>query len=97
MAEFASLLTANLGRPVLDRTNLTGLYQFQVELPFAASVSIRLASLGITKTADGQPLDEPTGVSAFDAVEQLGLRLQPQRIPLERIVVDSTNKTPTEN
>jgi uncharacterized protein (TIGR03435 family) len=97
MAEFASLLTANVARPVFDRTKLTGLYQFQIELPLDAAYVSVVAPLGITRTADGQPLNDPTGVSAVKAVEQLGLRLEPRRIPLDTIVVDSLNKAPTEN
>jgi uncharacterized protein (TIGR03435 family) len=96
MAEFASLLTANVGRPVVDRTKLTGLYQFQIELPPDAFASRVVAGLG-TRTADGQPLNDPIGVSALKAVEQLGLKLEPRRIPMDTIVVDGINKAPTEN
>jgi uncharacterized protein (TIGR03435 family) len=97
MAEFASLLTANVARPVIDGTKLTGLYQFKIELPLDAAYVGVVAPLGITRTADGQPLNAPTGVSAVKAVEQLGLRLEPRRIPMDTIVVDSLNKAPTEN
>lgn len=97
MAEFASLLTANVARPVFDRTKLTGLYQFKIELALDAAYVGVVAPLGITRTADGQPLNDPTGVSAVKAVEQLGLRLEPRRIPMDTIVVDSLNKAPTEN
>ena len=94
MAEFASLLTGNVGRPVFDRTGLTGLYQFQIELPLDASTTNIVASLG---TARGGLLSDPSGVSALKAVEQLGLKLEPRRIPIDIIVVDSLNKVPTEN
>jgi len=97
MAEFASLLTANVARPVFDRTKLTGLYQFKIELPLDAAYVGVVAPLGITRTADGQPLSDPTGASAVKAVEQLGLRLEPRRIPLDTIVVDGLNKAPIEN
>jgi len=97
MTEFASLLTANVARPVFDKTKLTGLYQFQIELPRDAAYVGVVAPLGIARTADGQPLNDPTGVSAVKAVEQLGLRLEPRRISMDTIVVDSINKTPTEN
>ena len=96
MKEFASLLSSNVARPVFDRTKLAGLYQFQIELPFDASVSRIVASLP-TSPAGGSPLNDPTGVSALKSVEQLGLRLESRRIPLDTIVVDSLNKAPTEN
>jgi uncharacterized protein (TIGR03435 family) len=97
MEEFASLLTTNVARPVFDRTKLTGLYQFKIELPVDAAYVGVVAPLGITGTAGGQPLNDPTGVSALKSVEQLGLRLESRRIPLDTIVVDSLNKAPTEN
>jgi uncharacterized protein (TIGR03435 family) len=96
MPELASLLTMNVGQLVLDRTKLTGLYQFQIELPFDASVSRIVASLP-TNPAGGSPLNDPTGVSALKSVEQLGLRLESRRIPLDTIVVESLDKAPTEN
>jgi uncharacterized protein (TIGR03435 family) len=97
MEEFASLLTTNVARPVFDSTKLTGLYQFKIELPLDAAYVGVMAPLGIARTAGGQPLDDPTGVSAVKAVEQLGLSLEPRRIPMDTIVVDSLSKAPTEN
>jgi len=40
---------------------------------------------------------EPTGVSTFRAVENLGLKLQELRSPVNVLVVDNVNRTPTEN
>lgn len=97
MAEFASILTQNTGRPVLDRTGLTGLYRFSIELPPDAFVVPGLAAAGITTTVQGTPLNEPTGESAVKAVEQLGLKLEPRRIPVDTIVVDHIERVPTDN
>jgi len=94
MAEFALVLTDNVGRPVLDKTDLTGLYQFQIELPMDASAASIAAGLG---TVRGGLLSEPSGASALKAVERLGLKLEPRRISMDIVVVDSINKVPTEN
>jgi uncharacterized protein (TIGR03435 family) len=40
---------------------------------------------------------DPSGTSMFQAVQQLGLRLEPRKAPVETIVVDRLEKTPTEN
>jgi uncharacterized protein (TIGR03435 family) len=41
--------------------------------------------------------NDPSGVSAFKAVEKLGLKLEPRRILLDTIVVDTIERAPTEN
>jgi uncharacterized protein (TIGR03435 family) len=72
---------------VLDQTNLTGEYE------------IRLAqsATGDSAIVAGQspaPLGDPW---FFGAIEKLGLKLERQKAPVETIVVDSIEKTPTEN
>jgi uncharacterized protein (TIGR03435 family) len=41
-------------------------------------------------------VSDPTG-SVFKSVQQLGLKLEPRKTPLDLIVVDHAEKTPTEN
>ncbi|HEY6345428.1 MAG TPA: TIGR03435 family protein [Bryobacteraceae bacterium] len=46
----------------------------------------------------GEPVaSDPSGASIFQTVQQLGLRLEPRKAPVETIVVDRLEKTPTEN
>jgi uncharacterized protein (TIGR03435 family) len=97
MAELAAILYQNTGRPVLDRTKLTGIYKFSIELPTDEWVMTGLGAAGITTTVQGTPINEPTGVSAVKAVEQLGLKLEPRRIPVDVIVVDQIERVPTGN
>ncbi len=83
--QFATLLSRTIGaRPVVDQTNLTGPYDldlvFQPES--ATPVTIPVSA------------DAP---SIFTAVqEQLGLKLDPQRVLTDVIVIDSVER-PTEN
>jgi len=91
MAELVPILALNLGEPVVDRTGLTGIYQFRIELPRDETLNRALRSLG--SRAD----TAPTGVSAFQAVENLGLKLERRPTPIEVVVVDKINRTPTEN
>jgi len=97
MPEFAKLLTSNVDRPVVDKTGLGGVYQFKVELGANQSAVRGLLSLGITKTVDGTPIDEPVGVSTFKAVESLGLKLEERRSPFDVLVVDKMEQVPREN
>ena len=65
-------------RPVVDRTGLAGTYDFR--LRFSAASTGPLAT---------QATDLPELSSVFSAVqEQLGLRLQPARAPVEFLVVE---------
>jgi uncharacterized protein (TIGR03435 family) len=97
MAEFAALLSTNTGRPVVDRTNLAGVYAFSIELPTDAW-SVRMnASAGRTTARDGTPLNEPVAVSVPRNVERLGLKLEPRRIPVDIIVIDHIERAPSPN
>ena len=37
------------------------------------------------------------GGTIFDAVEKLGLKLEPRKVTVETVVVDHVSKTPTPN
>jgi uncharacterized protein (TIGR03435 family) len=93
MPEFVSLLRVNLDKPIIDRTGLTGLYRFKVELDVSLS-ALRI----VTTDVNGNPINrEPTGVDTFKAVESLGLRLEERRAPIDVLVVDRIERTPTDN
>ena len=75
-----------LERPVLDKTGLTGRYDFKLEwIPDAG----RQAG-SVTETGNAAPsADEPVGPSLFGALqEQLGLRLEAQRAAVDILVID---------
>jgi len=97
MPELAGVLAGSLDEPVLDRTGLTGIYRFTIELPPDASAIRALLNAGITKTVQGTPITDPTGVSVFKAVEGLGLRLEKRRSPFDVVVVDRIERKPREN
>lgn len=73
MERLAMFLSKNADRPVLDRTNLAGKYDFELDWsPDSAAAN----------PADSRP-------SLFTAVaEQLGLRLERQQSEIDVIVVD---------
>ena len=84
MAQLAEMLSGPAGRNVLDRTGLTG--TFDVRLRWRPDA-------GLTTAAD----TPDAGVSLFTAVqEQLGLKLESARAPLEVLVIDSVER-PTPN
>jgi uncharacterized protein (TIGR03435 family) len=81
LSEFAKVMTPHDGRIVVDRTGLTGNWDF--ELTFTPD--------GPVSAAPGQELPkiDPNGPSIFTALqEQLGLKLEPTRGPGEVLVID---------
>jgi uncharacterized protein (TIGR03435 family) len=75
---------------VLDMTGLKGNYTVDLEW----TPAIRNASASNTNTN----LDTPTGPSIFTAVqEQLGLRLESRKGPVDVLVIDHAEKIPAEN
>ena len=78
MRQLASVLTGVLQRPVVDRTNLPGVFDFDLEFsPMALNADAdRAASID-------------NAISLFTALqEQLGLKLQPQRGAIDYVVID---------
>jgi len=91
MTNLARLLSGDVGRPVLDRTNLDSAYDLQLE--WSSDLGLRQAPPG---SAGANELT-PDGLSLFTALqEQLGLRLQATRGPVEVVVVDRA-EPPTPN
>jgi bla regulator protein blaR1 len=88
--DLSKFLPRLLGRPVIDKTGLTGVFDFHLEFALDEStpgVGLRLS-----------PSDDPIGgPSIFTAVqEQLGLKLGSARGPGEFLVIDHVER-PTEN
>jgi uncharacterized protein (TIGR03435 family) len=70
-----------LDKPVVDKTGIEGNWD-----------------LTISWTARGQlGLAGSEGVSVFEALERIGLKLEPDTLPTPVIVVDRVNRTPTPN
>jgi uncharacterized protein (TIGR03435 family) len=84
IADFAKIFldSHTVDRPVIDKTGITGLFDFHLE--YAPD--------------RGAPSDDPaTGPSIFTALqEQLGLKLEPSKGPQEFLVIDSVER-PSEN
>ena len=85
MAEFVSLLQrAVLDRPVVDRTGLTGRYDFDLE--WAPDETQFGGEVGVA-SPDAQSAPFFTAIQ-----QQLGLRLEATRGPVEALVVDTAER-----
>jgi len=76
IADLVSFVAPNVDRPVVDKTGLTGRYDFSLE--YARS--------------NREAAQEDSDRSVFAAVRALGLKLAPAKEPAEVIVIDHAEK-----
>jgi bla regulator protein blaR1 len=96
LASLTGLLSDQLGRPVVDKTGLTGKYDFS--LHWAASVNpgsqtadgARPTADESAASSDSSNSSEPTITEALR--DQLGLELKPQNGPVTTLVIDHAEK-----
>ena len=101
MAQLSDILSEQLGRPVVDMTGLAAEYDYTLDFSPEGLAAMRgMPMMGPPPpgaVTEGGRQSEP-GPSIFSALqEQLGLRLESRKGPVDLIVVDSAEKTPTEN
>jgi len=91
MQDLAHSLQSQLQRPVTDATGLARPYDFTLTFATEGLYLGRGRMLVNPATLESPP-------DIFSALRsQLGLRLEPRKIPVEMLVIDHAEKTPTEN
>jgi uncharacterized protein (TIGR03435 family) len=89
LATLTLLLTQLAGRPVVDRTGLTGAYDFELVIDLQTLLRLT-AELGMSLAV---PPNLPEGPSLMTLLqEDLGLKLDSQRGPGEVLVIDSAER-----
>jgi uncharacterized protein (TIGR03435 family) len=86
LADRLSTRPFSVDRPVLDKTELKG--------PFDFTVNLAANAAELKSTLEGMERNQ-SDFALF--VEQLGLKLQPQKGPVEMLVIDRAEKVPIEN
>ncbi|HEY3835025.1 MAG TPA: TIGR03435 family protein [Bryobacteraceae bacterium] len=82
-------LVGHLGRPVVDRTGLTGRYDFKMNFVMSAPIG--------PGSGDAPLIPDIPGPTFLEAVrDQPGLKLEPTEGPIQVLVIDHIEK-PTEN
>ena len=112
MAALAEDLTQYMDRPVVDKTGIKGDYQvaldasmedmrnFMSKQGFPGGMPPGGGDFGGGRggpnpfAGDGS---EPSGSSILVSIQKLGLKLDPQKAPMEAVVVDHVERTPIEN
>jgi uncharacterized protein (TIGR03435 family) len=84
--DMSQMRSAEMDRPVVDNTGLKGRYDFTVTLFGTQDEMMAALNKG------------DFGTSIFTLIqEQLGLKLEPQKLPLDMVIVDKAEKAPTAN
>jgi uncharacterized protein (TIGR03435 family) len=102
--QLAASLSNQLSKPVVDKTGLTGLYDFMVEFtPEMRNGGPQMAGMPPLPalppdTTQAPVSSEPGGMTLVGALQaQLGLKLTATKTAVDMIVIDKAERTPTEN
>jgi uncharacterized protein (TIGR03435 family) len=94
LPSFADMLSGFIDHPVVDKTDIKDLFDFKLD--FAMDPRLLMIPGMAAKAPEPAPGDQDLP-SIFTAIQTLGLRLEPQRQPMDIIVIDHAEKIPTEN
>jgi uncharacterized protein (TIGR03435 family) len=93
LSKLAGLVRDRVEYPIVDETGLTGEYDFKLDLPLPA----RPGGPNPQAAGPAEGASDPAP-SIFETLEnQLGLKLEQKKSPLDVVVVDHIEKTPTDN
>jgi uncharacterized protein (TIGR03435 family) len=95
LSALAGAVERLLDRPVVDMTGIAGSYDFSLEYSWDELRSLVRTSSGGATELPANP-DAP-GNSIFTSLAAFGLKLEPRKAPIEVLVVDRIERTPTEN
>jgi uncharacterized protein (TIGR03435 family) len=94
------------GRNIVDMTDLKGSYDVGIDFAIAdlmamaqaAGMDVGGSATGAAGAAGANAAPTPGGgTSITDAVQALGLKLESRKAPIEQLIVEHIEKTPTEN
>jgi len=95
MSKLTDMLANDLRRPVLDRTGLTGLYDFSLD--YTIDLSGFPLPPGAPAPAPNHNASDPGPDLAAVVQQQLGLRLVARKANLDVLIIDKADRVPTAN
>jgi uncharacterized protein (TIGR03435 family) len=102
MTQFTTHLERYVDRPLVDMTGFTGQYDFVIEFT-PEDYQLMLIRVAVSAGVNLPPqamrmLDNSSlGGALSDALQQVGLKLEARKAPLDVLVIDDALKTPTAN
>jgi uncharacterized protein (TIGR03435 family) len=101
MTMLAATLERFMDRPVVNQTGRTERFNVTIELTpedFTAAMIRSALAAGVSLPAPAMRLLDSASPNAIpDALKALGLSLDSKRAPIDVVVIDSADKSPTEN
>ena len=92
VGQLVDFVARELRVPVVDRTGLSGRYDYFLDVePYFSEESRKAMGPG-----DGPPPDA-NAIVAVAMQKQLGIKVEAKKVPVEIVVVDHVEKTPAEN
>ena len=88
VAQLISFLSREIRLPIIDQTGLTGRYDYFMDINAYITDEMRNQA--------GPPVEAPS-IIANALQGQLGLKVEAKKMPLEVVVIDKMEKTPTDN
>jgi uncharacterized protein (TIGR03435 family) len=88
IAQLITFLSREIRLPIVDQTGLPGRYDYFLDIN--AYITEEMRNQG------GPPLEAPS-IIASALQGQLGLKVDAKKMPMELLIVDKMEKTPTEN
>jgi uncharacterized protein (TIGR03435 family) len=92
IARLVRALSDLTGRPVIDKTGLTGLYDLSLKFAYEGRMPGVMGPLGTPPGALAPTADPDAASLAAALQEQLGLKLESARGPVEVVVIDKFEK-----
>lgn len=84
-------------RPVIDMTGLKGRYDLTLDVGYEDMIALAHAAGMNVPMPPSMSAATPGSSAVFTAVQQYGLKLEPRKAPIDMLVIDHVEKTPTEN
>ena len=99
LANVTDALSRFTERPIIDMTGIEGRYDFDLTFAPEKMPNVARGVAAMQGPGGDRPADAPVeqAASVFDAVQQYGLKLEPRKAPLEILIIDHVERTPSEN
>jgi uncharacterized protein (TIGR03435 family) len=101
MAVLAEMMSRFMDRPVVDMTDAKGAYDFTLDVPQEDRIAMLIRAAVVAGVAMPPQtlrlMDGFSGQSLSNALEKVGLKLESRKLPLDVLVIDQIEKTPSEN
>jgi uncharacterized protein (TIGR03435 family) len=101
MVDLATSLEPFANRPIVDMTGLEGRYDFAIDFTpedYRAMMVRGAIARGVVLPPEAmRALDGSSDGALGDALQQVGLKLEARKAPLDVLVIDDALKTPTAN